>query len=209
MEKESSQPELEQSVQEWGNAFKELIPQLPQPVSTTRSRVVFATTGVLFVTGGLLLEHQLDLYQVRSADGPLALRELDRDYVEMMLGSVNEQIEEKDKLFAFEVGTFKLGPRLAYQQFDYNIGDSLIAECYLSPPHSDMWLECNLHDDHDNLIDRVRLLVARDQNVVDFGYTFGEGIAPGKYDLVVFSKGEEIARKRITLNETREYRAAN
>ena len=149
------------------------------------------------VVGGTITEYQMDPYMVRSEDGPQPLRELDRDYVEMMLGATSEPLEDKDKLFSLQVGTFKLGPRLLYQQYDYNMGDSLIAQCYLIPPHGDMWLECNLHDANDRLIDRVKMLASRDQNVVDFNYTFGPVVIPGDYDLVVMSQGEEIARRRI------------
>ncbi|QDU81645.1 Vitamin K-dependent gamma-carboxylase [Polystyrenella longa] len=201
--------EWSKMVSSWGSTLKELIPSPAKPVSSVRSQLLFTAVATLIVTGGVFAEHQRDLYQVRSDSGPLPLRELDRDYVEMMLGSANDPITEKDKLFSFEVGTMKLGPRLVYQQYNYEIGDSLIAQCYLNPPHADMWLECNLHDAHDNLVDRVKLLVSRDQNVVDFNYTFGESVSPGNYDLVVMSKGDEIARKRISVGTQMEQAAAN
>ncbi|MCA9040990.1 MAG: HTTM domain-containing protein [Planctomycetaceae bacterium] len=193
----------------WIASLKTVFPQPSKPVNWIRSQMVFTAIAVVVVTGGSFAEHQLDLYKAHAESGPYTLRELDRDYVEMMLGSANDPIEEKDKLFSFEVGTIKLGPRLLYQQYDYEMGDSLIAQCYLNPPHPDMWLECNLHDANNGLVDRVRLLVSRDQNVVDFGYTFGEAVSPGEYDLVVMSKGEEIARKRIQLKASTEQAAAN
>lgn len=193
----------------WLKSIRFSLPTLKKPIAPLQSSALYGTMFCMVVAGGVVLEDWLDLYGHNKAEGAYTLRELDRDYVEMMIGSSAEELKEIDKLFSFEVGTMTLGPRLLYQQYEYEQGDSLIAQCYFIPPHEDMWLECNLHDDDDKLVDRVQTLVSRENHCVNFYYKMGEGLAPGDYDLVVLSKGEELTRKTITVSENSSQAAAN
>ena len=72
-------------------------------------------------------------------------------------------------------------------------------QCTLSPIHEDMWVECNLHDAQDRVIDRVGQIAPREMMRSNFFYQLSEALVPGDYFLVVKCAGKEVFRKRITL----------
>jgi hypothetical protein len=157
--------------------------------------------GFLLVStalAGVELEYHLDPYRLRGPDGPLALREVDPQLVQQMLGP-ERPLRPEDKFFAFEVGTILVGESLMNRRDAYRHGETVIAQCSLNPPHEDMWVECNLHDSHDCVIDRVGTVVAREMLRYNFPYRLTEALEPGDYFVVLKASGREVARRRITL----------
>ena len=160
--------------------------------------VVFAFALSFFTLSGIELEHWLDPYGLRRPEGPHELVELDPEYVEQML-EPSGRIREEDKVFSLEVGRDTLGGVLIGRRDVYTQGDCILIQCTLSPPHEDMWLECNLHDGDDRLLDRVGQPAERSQTRVNFYYNLPKALDPGTYHLVLRSRGKEITRREITL----------
>jgi hypothetical protein len=62
-----------------------------------------------------------------------------------------------------------------------------------------MWLECNLHDANNVLIDRVGQIVVRSQLRGNFLYRACEALDVGTYYLVLRTGTEELTRRKIQI----------
>ena len=159
---------------------------------------VLMTTAVS--VGGVEVEYQLDPYQERGADGPLALREIDPEIAKrFFVGDM--KIREYDKLLSFDVGTQLFGGMVTGLRTTFQHGENIIAQCTLNPPHEDMWIECNLHDSNNVLLDRVGQVVVRSQLRGNFAYRACQALEPGSYFLVLRSGSKEISRRKIEITE--------
>ena len=147
---------------------------------------------------GIVAEHWLDPYGIRRSEGPYTLKELHPDEVAKKLGRT-EAIRPKDKVLAFDTGTQMIGGILSNRKYEFRQGDYVIAQCTFNPPHEDMWLECNLHDGDDRVIDRTGQIATRSMIRSNFLYNLTDSLAPGRYSLVLKTAGQEIARRSITL----------
>lgn len=154
---------------------------------------------LVFVTWlGIVAEHWLDPYGIRRNEGPYALKELDPVQVNKMLTQTTT-IRPKDKILAFDAGTKMIGGILSNRKYDYRQGDYVIAQCTFNPPHEDMWIECNLHDGDNRIVDRTGQVATRSMIRSNFLYNLTDSLAPGRYSLVLKTAGREIARRAITL----------
>jgi hypothetical protein len=180
------------------NAAGSILSRVPK-VSPQQAGLVFGVGLLACVFGGVELEHQLDVFGVRRAEGAHQLRELDPAQVSRMLRG-SERIREEDKYLSFDIGTDLLGGVLRDHQDAFVHGDTLVAQCTLIPPHEDMWIECNLHDSDGRLIDRVGQVVSRTTLRATYAFDLMEALDPGTYFLVVQSSGREITRRPFTLN---------
>lgn len=150
--------------------------------------------------GAVEIEYRLDPYGTRRSDGPYALRELDPDRVKQMFAG-DQKLREYDKYLAFDLGTDMFGGMVTSQKETFRHGETIIAQCTLSPPHEDMWVECNLHDANNVLLDRVGQVVVRSQLRGNFAYRACEALSPGGYFLVLKTGGQEITRRKIQIVE--------
>jgi hypothetical protein len=167
-------------------------------VSTAKSAVAFAALMLVVCVIGVEVEYQIDPFKTRGAEGPLKLVEMDAAQVKRMLKK-SERIREPDKYQSFDMGTELLGDVLIDSRRVFKVGETLIAQCTLNPPHEDMWIECNLHDSDDVVIDHVGQVI--DRNTLRSSYSFAmiEVLMPGDYYLVLQSRGIEITRRKFTL----------
>jgi hypothetical protein len=62
-----------------------------------------------------------------------------------------------------------------------------------------MWVQCNLHDSQNRVVDTIGLLLSCDMLRGHFYYNLGDCVTPGKYSLVLKIAGEEIMRRQITV----------
>jgi hypothetical protein len=175
-----------------------------EPISTP----LFAFAVLFVCVGGVGVEHWIDPYGMRRPEGPFELAEVDAEYVARATQPPG-RIRQVDKLLYFVVGTRTLGGFLANERHTYRQGESLIAQCVFNPPHEDMWVECNLHDAQNRVLDRTELIVGREANRCNFHYQLTDSLEPGEYFLVVMSAGQEIARRAITLNPAVKSAVAN
>ncbi len=162
------------------------------------SPVVLGFTAVLLAILGSEIEYQMDPYKVRGPDGPLSLERIDSELAQRMIGP-ETPLRREDQFFAFDIGTTLVGKVLVNRRREFRHGETLIAQCLLSPPHDDMWVECNLHDADDHLIDRVGSMVSREMLRANYFYKLPASLEPGDYFLVLKSAGQEICRRKVTL----------
>ncbi|MFN0196191.1 MAG: HTTM domain-containing protein [Planctomycetaceae bacterium] len=163
------------------------------------SQLVYAFALVSLVMIGVEWEYRLDVYGIRRPEGPHPLKEItDRELINRML-RVSEPIREEDKFLAFDIGTGIISGILSNRRDTFTHGEMLFAQITLSPPHEDMWVECNLHDADGPIIDRVGNVIGRELSRVEFNFDLRESLSPGDYMVVLKSKGREITRRYFTL----------
>ncbi|MCX7421222.1 MAG: HTTM domain-containing protein [Planctomycetia bacterium] len=187
----------------WPRAvFRFIDSSLPrrQRLSPTLSVGVFGLVAMGVTVGAVEIEYRLDPYGVRRNDGPHALRELDPEQVKLMFAG-DQKLREYDKYLAFDLGTDMFGGMVTGQKETFHHGETIIAQYTLSPPHEDMWVECNLHDANNVLLDRVGQVVVRSQLRGNFVYRACEALRPGDYFLVLRTGGQEITRRKIQIVE--------
>lgn len=156
--------------------------------------MVMATAAVI----GVEVEHRRDVYGERSGDGRLTLKELDSEQVKEILGP-SQRLRPQDMYYAFDVGTRTLGGLLSDRRSTFVHGEQAIVQCSLQPPHPDMWIEVNLHDSENHVIKRIGQVVPRENLRAEFYYHFDDSFIPGEYDFVLRYDGEELTRRRVTL----------
>lgn len=179
-------------------ALPDCIARLVPDIRCRTATVVFGFLVLAVVAGGIETEYRLDPFGVRRAEGAHQLTELDGDEVRLMLRQ-SERIRESDKYLSFDVGTQMLGDVIANQRSSFHIGETLFAQCTLNPPHEDMYIECNLHDADDRLIDRVGQIVDRSALRCSWQFFIFDALPPGKYFLVFKSRGREMSRRTINV----------
>ncbi len=179
------------------SAFGEADRFLPRP-SLPQARGVFAFAVLLLIFGGVELEYRLDPFGARRAEGAHQLKEIDAETVGRMLRA-SEPIREQDKYLTFEIGTDLLSDVVINRRSQFKHGESLVAQVVLTPPHEDMWIECNLHDADGHVIDEVGQIVERQKLRASWGYEMKSSLEPGTYWLVIRSSGQEITRRSFEL----------
>jgi hypothetical protein len=162
------------------------------------SHGIFAAVAVVMAVGGVGLEHKLDRYGIRRPEGPYALHELDRDQVAEMLGPTR-RIRNEDKVLLFDVGSLLVGGAILDRRTQFHQGETVRIECGLVPPHEDMWIECNLHDSENRVVDTIGVFVASEAMQAMYYYNLGDCTMPGEYSLVLKIAGDEIMRRPITV----------
>jgi len=188
------------------------VPVEPAPVARNQRVPTPALFGVLAMVVpvlGVALEYQLDPYQKRGPEGPLPLVELDTDYVRGTLLAPTKRMRMVDKFSSLDIGTTLVGGVVAYQRREFYHGERITAQIHLNAAHEDMWVECNLHDANDRLIDRVGQIVPRENLRANTFYTLSEMLEPGIYQLVVKAAGQEVMRKSFTLKARAKAVSAN
>lgn len=175
-----------------------LVQPIGRRLTVANSLGAFGLLLVVVAVGAVEVEHRLDIYGERGPDGPLALKEIDPAVVKQMFAG-SPRLREYDKLLAFDVGTNLFGGLVTGIQNTFKHGESIIAQCSLNPPHEDMWVECNLHDSNNILIDRVGQIVVRSQLRGNFVYRACEALEPGTYFLVLRTGTQELTRREIQI----------
>ncbi len=159
---------------------------------------VFGLFLTVVSVGAVEVEYRLDIYGERRPEGPLALKEIDPEVAKQMF-SGSKRLREYDKLLAFDIGSNMFGGMITGVRDTFHLGESIIAQCTLSPPHEDMWVECNLHDANNVLIDRVGQIVVRSQLRGNFLYRACDALDPGTYYLVLRTGTQELTRRKIEI----------
>lgn len=173
--------------------------RLGDPVGWTRSsRAAFAFGVAAFAVANVELEHWLDPYGIRRPEGPHALTLADPEIVEKILAPTEPQ-RDSDMFFAVDTGTILVGDQLANRRREFRQGETLIAHCHLTPPHEDIWIECQIQDAEHRVIDRLGAVATREMFRSNFTYPIGDQMAPGEYTLVITTGGRPVMQKFITV----------
>lgn len=177
----------------------------------------FGLSLVALMGVGVGAEYLHDPYHLRGAQGPLALHAID-DADAARLLAPDQVLREQDKFFALDIGTTVVGDHLLDRRQTIYHNQPVFAQVSLSPPHEDMWVECQLfeagrpartapqgNEEQDSrlvptkLIDRAGMIFSREVTRGLYNYALGEQLKPGDYFFVVVSHGEPVLRKKITL----------
>ncbi|WP_437206358.1 HTTM domain-containing protein [Planctomicrobium sp. SH664] len=159
----------------------------------------FAAVLVVVSSLGVAAEATRDPFRERGPQGKMQLPALsDERAAELLRNDV--AVSPRDKVFSYDVGTTLVGGVLADRCSKFKYGEIVRIQCRLVQPHEDIWVEVNLHDANNRVIERLGDVVPREQARATFYYTMLEAFEPGDYDLVLRCDNQELQRKRITLS---------
>lgn len=161
-------------------------------------RVAFVAVMWGIAVAGAGAERIQDPYKERGPDGPLPLKTLSADTVQKYLAG-SEPLRPADKIFAFELGNRMFGDALVGRKRTFEKGETLIAQCFAAPPHGDMYVECNLHSQDGQIVERRGMVMVREVNRLNFSYPLCDGAEPGKYEFVLKVSGTEVARRSFSI----------
>lgn len=173
--------------------------RLGDPVGwKTSSRAAFVFGLALFSVAHVELEHWRDPYGIRRPEGPHALTLADPAVVEKILAPT-EPMRDSDMFFAVDTGTILVGDQLANRRREFRQGETLIAHCHLTPPHEDIWIECQIQDAEHRIIDRLGAVATREMFRSNFTYPISDQMLPGEYTLVITTAGRPVLKKFISV----------
>jgi hypothetical protein len=162
------------------------------------SRGAFVAALLSTGIGGVALEYKLDRYGIRRPEGPYKLQELNLEEVSELL-TPTRRIEHEDQVLNFDIGSIFVGGSLLDRRTTFHQGETVRIQCGLIPPHEDMWIQCNLHDSQNRVVDTIGLFLSCDMLRALFYYNLGDCVMPGDYSLVLKIAGDEIMRRQITV----------
>ena len=167
--------------------------------NTATSLGAFGLLLAVVAVGAVEVEYRLDPFGERRAAGPYSLKEIaPADVQRMFVGDI--RLREYDKYLSFDVGTTMFAGMVTDRRDTFRHGESILVQCTLSPPHEDMWVECNLHDASNVVIDRCGQVVVRSQLRGNFLYRACEALETGDYFLVLKTGNREITRRKIHID---------
>ena len=169
-----------------------------RPASLPAS-AAFVSMALLCAVAASEAEYRMDAYGMLASGGPMALPQIDREIAVTMIND-KRALRERDKYFSFDIGTLLVGGQLAGRNKEYSIGETIIAQCNLNPPHEDLWVECLLVDEHDRPISQSGQFVTRDMLHANFYYGTCDSLVPGNYAMILRSSGKDIYKRRFRLN---------
>jgi hypothetical protein len=175
-------------------SFGEALPT----VNPAWSRGIFAAALVTTGVSGVALEYKLDRFGLHRPEGPYQLPELPMEEAAQLLAP-DRRIANEDKVLNFDIGSVFVGGCLLDRRTTFRQGETVRAQCGLIPPHENMWIQCNLHDSENRVVETNGLFLSCEMLRALFYYSLGDCIAPGKYSLVLKIADEEIMRRPITV----------
>lgn len=181
---------------------------LPAWMSPGQSAALFALVLSVSVVLGVEAEHRSDPFGLHRPEGPYALEPIPADRVSELLTEAHE-VRSQDKLFAFDLGTRMVGGIVADRRSTFMYGEDAIIQCCLLPPHEDLWVEFNLHDAEDRVVQRNGRIVPREQLRSSIVFHFDESIPAGQYSWVLNLDGEEVGRREFSLGSILQASAAS
>ncbi len=174
----------------------------------TNARAAFVFSMALFAVANVEVEHWLDLYGERRAEGKYTLTQIEPDEVAKLMAPT-EPFRVKDRFLAVDTGTILVGDRLANRRTQFRQGETVIAQCNLIPPHEDMYVEFKLHDSENRIVSRQGNIATRELFRTNFNYTLTDSTPTGEYTLVVETAGQPVLRKKFLVQDKHGRAAAN
>lgn len=183
--------------------------RLGNPVGWQSSaRAAFVFSMAFFAVVNVEVEHWLDLYGERRPEGRYALTPMDPAEASRILAAP-ETYRISDRFFAIDIGTILVGDRLANRRTEFRQGELVIAQCNLTPPHEDMYIECKLQNSDNVIVDRLGTVATREMFRANFNYQLTDATPPGEYVLVIETAGQPILRKKFHVLDRQGRIAAN
>jgi hypothetical protein len=183
--------------------------RLGTPIGWTSSaRAAFVFSLAMFAVCTVEVEHWLDIYGERRPEGRYALTPMDREEARRIL-SPTEPFRVADRFFAIDTGTILVGDRLANRRNEFWQGERVVAQCHLTPPHEDMYIECKVQNSDNVVVDRSGMIATREMFRTNFKYQLTEATPPGEYVLVIETAGQPILQRKFTVHPRNGNVAAN
>jgi hypothetical protein len=111
----------------------------------------------------------------------------------------DKRVRPEDMLFGFDLGSITVGGIVADHKDTFAYGEQAVVQCHLIPPHEDLWVEFNLHDADDRLIQRHGQIMPREYIRTGHTHRFTEELPPGDYAWVLRYQGRDISRRPFRL----------
>ena len=162
------------------------------------ARAAFVFSMALFAVLNVEVEHWMDLYGERRAEGRYSLVAMDREEATRIL-SPSEPFRISDRFFAIDLGTILVGDRLANRRTEYRPGERIIAQCNLTPPHEDMYIECKVQNSNNTIVDQLGTVATREMFRANFNYNVTDAMPPGDYWMVIETAGRPVMRKKFRI----------
>tara|TARA_R110002111_G_scaffold254461_2_gene320139 strand:+ start:49056 stop:50591 length:1536 start_codon:yes stop_codon:yes gene_type:complete len=171
----------------------------PQPVAAWKSPVAWSTGIIAVLFLSIYVEYQQDLYGLRRAEGRMTLHEVDSQFVDEMLAP-EQVLREKDKFLSVDLGTQMVGGWITNRKSDFMVGDMMLVQCSLNPPHEDIWVDCHFCEENGRIVYRIGNIIPRENLRNTFQFYLEDILEPGNYYVSIKSKGKEVLRRSITLH---------
>ena len=185
---------------QWLTSIAAAVPRLRIPEAVKLPvPLLFAFAAISTAALGVEIEHLIDPYGQRRAEGPYVLEQLDSELVESTYLSPSQPVRQADKVLAVDAGSILIGGILADPHDTFNVGDMMTVQCTLNPPHEDMWVECSLINASSRIIGRQPQMIPRESLRSNFVFELADSIDSGLYFLVLKVAGKEVLRKEITI----------
>ena len=173
-----------------------------------RAAYCYGLCLLLAASGAVGWERLRDPYQLGGPEGPLALTPMTEEEVSQMLGG-DRAIRPSDKLLAVDLGTLQIGEHLVDSRREFRLGEKMLAQVTLTPPHEDLWLDCWLQESRETGIEgelvpgrslaKVGVPVGRELLRANFFFQLDDSLRPGEYFLRLRAGRDEIGLKRFTI----------
>jgi hypothetical protein len=168
-----------------------------RPEWRTNGRLCFAFAVPVIAVAGVGLEYSWDIYGERRPEGRHQLVEIDPDLAREMLAPVAPQ-RDIDKFLAVDMGTLLISDLLADRRTSFRQGETAIAQCHLVPPHSDMVVECKIHDSNNRQVgERIVAIAMREMFRVNFNLPITDTMLPGDYDMTIETAGRPVMKRKF------------
>lgn len=162
------------------------------------AQILFAVALPVIAFLGVELEYSWDVYGERRPEGRHQLVAVEPERAKMLLAPATPQ-RDIDKFFAVDMGTFLISGILADRRTSFRQGETMIAQCNLVPPHSDMVVECKIRDMDNRLIERIYAIGLRENLRVDIKFAIPETLPPGEYSMAVETAGRHVMQKTFKI----------
>ncbi|QDT45359.1 Vitamin K-dependent gamma-carboxylase [Gimesia alba] len=170
----------------------------PQPVAGWKSPTAWVTGIVAVLVLSIYVEHQQDIYGLRRPEGRMTLHEVDPELMAEMLAP-EQTMKQKDKFLSVDTGTQMVGGWLTNRKSEFMIGEMILVQCCLNPPHEDIWIDCHFCEEDGRIVHRSGQIVLRENLRSAFQVYTPESLEPGNYYVSIKSKGKEVLRRSVTL----------
>ncbi|MBX3441488.1 MAG: HTTM domain-containing protein [Planctomyces sp.] len=174
-------------------------PGLPA-IRPIQSLTAFGTLLATLVVANVEIEHRRDVYGERRPEGRHVLQPIDPQRLAMLLDEA-QGLDPVDKMFSFDIGTELLGEVLMDRRREFLHGERAIIQCSLQPSHEDLFVEVQVRDGGDRIVQRTGNVIPRENLRGNLFYTLDRSLEPGEYTFVMRIDGKEVARKSIRLRE--------
>ena len=172
-------------------------------VSPAAARWGYLAAAPLVALVGMGAEYRMDPYGERGPGGPLPLKTVDPALVRAMTAP-HRPPRTVDLLWDFDLGRRLIGENLVGRADEFGRNETLFAQAWLSPPHDDCVLECQLRyadgPGRSGPVAAKQLhVMPRDQARLAFSWGLDGSLAPGPYRMSLLIDGAHVADEFFTL----------